>query len=95
MKVLESSTTQGKPWFMGKKAHHMYQWQAKGKANPLHLVKKPYNYPGRGKYGYTLDRYVCTLCGDNFIDGKRVRRDVTLMQGRSNTLRVRYDPMCL
>ena len=64
--LLESSTSQGKRWFVGKKAHNMYQRQAKGKVFPNNLVKKPFNYPGRGKYGCTLDHDICTFCCDNW-----------------------------
>ena len=44
----------------------MYQSQAKGKAKPTPLEKKPKNYPGRGKYGCTPNHDICMYCGGNW-----------------------------
>ena len=52
-------------WYAGQPAHAMYRKQACEQTTVPTLVKKKFPYPNNGKYGWTLDRLVCTYCGEN------------------------------
>ena len=65
VKVLEQNSKQSKRWYEGQPAHALYKKQAFVAPKAPQLVKKRYHYTHKGKYGITLDRFVCTYCGNN------------------------------
>lgn len=65
VRVLEKNPSNGKAWYEGQPAHDMYKKHALERGKAPHLANRPFAYPGKRKFGWTLDKQICTYCGGN------------------------------